>query len=94
MLLEQELGNAALSLVIRGRDAEKSAAIVATLDETSRHIYQQIAMSSFKTVWITMAALAGLAFILVLWPDDLKLATTTEPPVEESDSPSESSVDV
>jgi len=72
MLLDRELTHTALSVIISSRDAEKSAEIIANLDATTRHIYQHIAMESFKVVWIVMSALAGVALVLVLWSKDMR----------------------
>jgi len=72
-LLERELGHTALVVVISSRDAERSAEKIARLDKTTAGIYQHIAMASFETVWIVMAALAGVALVLVLWSKDITL---------------------
>jgi hypothetical protein len=72
-LLERELGHTALLVVISSRDAERSAEKIARLDKTTAGIYQHIAMASFEMVWIVMAALAGVALVLVLWSKDITL---------------------
>jgi len=77
MLLDRELTHTALSVVISSRDAEKSAEIIAKLDETTAHIYQYIAIASFKVVWIIMSTLAGVALVLVLLSKDMR---PKEPP--------------
>ncbi|KAH8900396.1 MFS general substrate transporter [Thozetella sp. PMI_491] len=66
-LLERELRQGLLEVIIKGRDAEKSAEMIASLDEVTVEIYQRIAMQSFQTVWIIMAVLAGIALVLVIW---------------------------
>lgn len=73
VLLEQELGHTALPVLISSSDAEKSAEIIATLDETTAGIYRHIAIASFEVVWITMTVLAGVALVLVLWSKDMRL---------------------
>lgn len=73
MLLERELEHTVLPVVISSRDAEKSAEIIAKLDETTAGIYQRIAMASFETVWIIMTALASVALVLVIWSKDMRV---------------------
>ncbi|PTB62274.1 MFS general substrate transporter, partial [Trichoderma citrinoviride] len=65
-LLNKELTHSNLTVVIKGSDAERSAALIATLDKATQGFYQHIAMKSFQTVWIVMVSLAGTALILSL----------------------------
>ncbi|KAM6483812.1 major facilitator superfamily domain-containing protein [Trichoderma sp. SZMC 28011] len=83
-LLEKKLKQTVLSVVIKGSDAERSTALLATLDKETATFYRHIAMQSFQTVWIVMGSLAGVALILSLFIRDPKTkeATATETSVE------------
>lgn len=83
-LLQKELKHAALPLVIKGSDAERSAALIPTLDKATAAFYQHIAMKSFQTVWIVMVSLAGVALILSFLIRDVR---------PEEAAPTESSVE-
>ncbi|KAL7930181.1 major facilitator superfamily domain-containing protein [Trichoderma chlorosporum] len=69
-LLKEELKHTALTILIKGSDAERSTALIATLDKETADFYQRIAMKSFQTVWIVMGSLAGAALILSLFIRD------------------------